>query len=151
MQIPLGLLVFLTEDAVGRSELGHDQAASAKVADEAAENGVSHASHGSKDRGGRNGDVADGEAIRDRLQWLWLAGRTAHAKRDVRVVPELAHISVSYERSFPVLFYFAIQNKAPAGARAEDCSALTRVTSRERQVSPWRTCGGSARRGRRCP
>jgi hypothetical protein len=52
MQIALGLLILLAQHAVGRGELGHDQAASAEVADEAAEDGVGDAGHGSEHGGG---------------------------------------------------------------------------------------------------
>src|SRR5206468_9897993 len=52
VKIALGLLVFLAEDAVGRGELGHDESASAQVADEASKDGVGDARHGSEDCGG---------------------------------------------------------------------------------------------------
>ena len=68
VEIALGLLVLLAEHAVGRGELGHDQAASAQVADEAAEDGVGDAGHGGEDRRGGDGDGADGKAGRDGLQ-----------------------------------------------------------------------------------
>ncbi len=55
MEIALGLLVLLAEYAVGRGELGHDEAASAQVADEAAENRIRDAGHGSEH--GRRGDL----------------------------------------------------------------------------------------------
>ena len=45
MQIALGLLIFLTQHAVRRGELCHDQSAAAKVADKAAEDGVGDAGH----------------------------------------------------------------------------------------------------------
>ena len=54
VEIALGLLIFLAEHAVGRGELGHDQAASAQVADEAAEDGVGDAGHGREDGRGRD-------------------------------------------------------------------------------------------------
>ena len=49
----------VAQHAVGRSELGHDQAASAQVLDEAAEDGVGDAGHGGEDGGGGDADVAD--------------------------------------------------------------------------------------------
>ncbi len=46
-------------DAVGAGELGHDQAAAAEIADEAAEDGIGHAGHGREHGGGREGYRAD--------------------------------------------------------------------------------------------
>jgi len=60
-QIALGLLVTVTDDAVGGGELGHHQPASAEIADEAAENGVGNAGHGREDGGGTDFDVAERE------------------------------------------------------------------------------------------
>jgi len=60
VKIALGLLILHAEDAVGRRELGHDEAASAEVADEAAEDGVGDAGHGGEDGRGGDGDGADG-------------------------------------------------------------------------------------------
>ena len=51
----------VAEHAVGGGELGHDQAASAEILDEAAEDGVGDAGHGGEDGGGRDADVANGE------------------------------------------------------------------------------------------
>src|SRR5579872_568748 len=59
MQIALGFLVFRSQDAVRGSELGHDEAASAQISNEAAKDGVSHARHGSKHRRRRNLDISD--------------------------------------------------------------------------------------------
>ena len=96
MEIALGLLIFLAEDAVGRGELGHDQAASAKVADEAAEDGVGDAGHGGEDGGGGDGDVADLRDSRGRAAVaLPGAHRSVCADRAIRVVPELLHGSYS--------------------------------------------------------
>ena len=54
---PLDPLV--TQHAVSRSELGHDQPASAQALDEAAEDRVSDAGHRRKHCGGTNLHVAD--------------------------------------------------------------------------------------------
>ena len=51
----------IAEDAVGGGELGHDQAASAEIFDEAAEDGVGDSGHRGQDGGGRDADVAYGE------------------------------------------------------------------------------------------
>ena len=59
MQVALGFLVLGAKYAVGRCELGHDQAAAAEIANESAKDRVGHAGHGSKHRGGRNCDGAD--------------------------------------------------------------------------------------------
>ena len=106
----LGLLVLLTEYAIGRCELGHDQATSAQVADEAAEDCVSHPSHGSQDRRWGNGDAADGDAGghgSPRCRWgdkacpfgklragSELVDGGVRSTRAVRVVPELLHVSI---------------------------------------------------------
>src|SRR6266852_3498055 len=49
----------IAQDAVGRGELGHNQAASAEVLDEAAEDGVGNAGHGREHGGGSDADAAD--------------------------------------------------------------------------------------------
>ena len=59
VEIALGFLIFLAEDSVGRGELGHNQAASAEIANEATEDGVSNAGHGGEDRSRGNGHGAD--------------------------------------------------------------------------------------------
>ena len=64
MQVAFGLLIFGAQDAVRRSELGHDESASAKIADEAAEYGVGDASHGGKHRRRGDGKWADLEFVR---------------------------------------------------------------------------------------
>jgi len=51
----------IAKHSVGRGELGHDQAASAEVLDEAAEDGVGDSGHGGEDGGGRDADVAYAE------------------------------------------------------------------------------------------
>ena len=65
VKIVLGLLVFVANNAVGRCELGHHQAAAAQIANETAEDGIRHASHGREHGSGTNFDAADGEAWRD--------------------------------------------------------------------------------------
>ncbi len=59
-EVALGLLVFVADDAVGGGELGHHEAASAEIADEAAEDGVGDAGHGREDGGGTDFDCAEG-------------------------------------------------------------------------------------------
>ena len=61
VEIALSLLIFFAEHTVSRGELSHDQAASAQVANEAAEDGVGDAGHGGEDRRGGDGDGADGK------------------------------------------------------------------------------------------
>ena len=51
VQIALGFLVLSAEDAVGRSELGHDQPAATQVANEAAEDGIGDTGHRCQHRG----------------------------------------------------------------------------------------------------
>ncbi len=79
MKIAFCLLIFLAENAVGRGELGHDEAASAEVADKAAEDRIGNACHGREDGGGGDGDGTDLEAGRDRFQGRGLVGDSPRA------------------------------------------------------------------------
>src|ERR1019366_1442540 len=75
--------------SVGGGELGHDQAASAKVLDEAAEDGVGDPGHGSEDSGGGDRNVSHLQARREKP---WSGGDLAPPRRPcIRVVPELLH------------------------------------------------------------
>src|ERR1035441_4457127 len=118
VEIAFGLLVFFAEHAVSRGELGHDQAASAEVANEAAEDGIGDSGHGGQDRGGGDGDGADREAVRHALQPCWIANtcvrsiRVRWRCRADRACPERAEGSVhptrtfrSVQNFFTVLFY----------------------------------------------
>ena len=58
-EVLLGLLVLVADDAVGRGELGHHQAAAAEVADEAAEDRVGDAGHGRQHGRGTNFDATE--------------------------------------------------------------------------------------------
>src|SRR5208283_3552186 len=94
----------VAQDAVGRSELGHDQPASAQVFDEAAEDGIGDSGHGSQHGGGSDADVADLEACRKDLSRCGDKscgdGRFARPiHRCIRIVPELSHRL--YSTSFP--------------------------------------------------
>src|SRR5579862_491047 len=96
VEIALGLLIFLPQNAVGRREFGHDKAASAKVADEAPEDGVSHPGHRREDRRGSDGNVADGQAGRNQFYGCGAAGAfyrqfAGVAGRATRIVPKLLH------------------------------------------------------------
>src|SRR5262252_7645552 len=55
----------VAEQTVGRGELGHDQAASPELLDEAAKHGVRDAGHGRQDCGGTNFDCPDVESGRE--------------------------------------------------------------------------------------
>ena len=61
-------------DAVRTGELGHDQPASAQIADEAAEHGIRDARHGRQNRGRGNPYRADretgGELLHSRLGYF---------------------------------------------------------------------------------
>ena len=138
--------------AVGGGELGHDEAAAgllvrgtgvdvgigcaggelAGVLDEAAEDGVGDACHGSEDGGGRDGDIADLERGGDAC----LGG---HGVLE-RVVPVLLH-------GWP------LQRKGLRLDGGGPPSFWVIVTSRLQR--PWtrrigRTSCGSGRRGRLC-
>src|SRR6202035_2759277 len=90
MQIALALLIFRPKHPVGRGELGHDQAASAEIANEAPKHGVRDARHRSQDGRGFNRNISDHDLCRHD------SNRTGE---DVR-----AHS----RRIFPVLAHFAI-------------------------------------------
>src|ERR1700675_3449976 len=62
MEIALRFLIFLSEHAVSRGELGHDETAATKISNEATKNRVSDSRHGGEDCGGSNFDAADGKA-----------------------------------------------------------------------------------------
>jgi len=64
VQVALGFLVFRAKHAIGRGELGHDQPASAEVANEASKDGIGNASHGSQNGRGSDLNIADRNAIR---------------------------------------------------------------------------------------
>src|SRR5271157_2579518 len=89
VEIALGLLVFRTEHAIGRGELGHDQAASAEVANEAPKDGVGNARHRSQDRCGSDLDIADRHPIGHGSD---CTGEDARV--DTRIFPELAHLAI---------------------------------------------------------
>src|SRR5208282_3066240 len=82
----------------------HDQAASAEVANEAAEDCVSDASHGSENRGRSDRDGADCKALGYWQQGHCLADKACpelvegsvspKRTRPTRIVPELLHRSI---------------------------------------------------------
>src|SRR6266446_3779303 len=91
----------VAQNAVSRGELGHDQAASTKVLDEAAEDGVSYAGHGGKHGGRSDADIPN---LQDRRKHCGDKqrgdGRLARPTDPcIRVVPELLHSLIL--RSFP--------------------------------------------------
>src|SRR5579872_172555 len=134
MEVALRLLILLAQDAVGRGELGHDEATSAQIADEAPEDSIGDSSHGREDGGGRDRDCADLESRRDRLQPSSFAGWGARATSAVaRVVPVLLHGSILLvskngpsQRSGAIIKPSAIES--PAGpAQCLDLESLTRA------------------------
>ncbi len=98
MQVALRFLVFCPKDAIGRSELGHDQAASPEVANETPKHSVGNARHRGKD--GRWGDLEIANCYPLRY-------RGACTGEDVR-----AHIY----RIFPILAHLAILLPSPSYA-----------------------------------
>src|SRR5580700_3640231 len=96
MEIALSLLVLGAEHAVGRGELGHDQPASAQVADEAPEDCVGDAGHRREYGCGGDLKATDRQACGNWLQRRCRAGECACPTRGVphRVVPGLAHRSI---------------------------------------------------------
>ena len=85
-EVALGLLVFVADDAVGRGELGHHEAASAEIADEAAEDGVGDAGHGREHRGRTDFDFAERHGRGDAG-----AGRSGALGR---IVEKLGHVLI---------------------------------------------------------
>jgi hypothetical protein len=79
----------IAEDAVGGGEFGHDQAASAEILDEAAEDGVGDSGHRGKHGGGSDADVADGEGSGENARGG--LARIAGWSVAWRIVPELLH------------------------------------------------------------
>ena len=105
MQIALGLLVLRAKHAVGRSELGHDQPASAQVANEASEYRVSNARHGSQDGRRSNPHIADQQGCWDTLAFgdsgereLPRVAKGLARAYLARIVPELTHETYSIQR-----------------------------------------------------
>ena len=88
MEISLGLLVFSAQHAIGGRELGHDQAASAEIADEAAEDRIRNARHGREHGCGSNIHGSNLQARRNDGQPFLLRTR-----RD-RIIPKLTHRSI---------------------------------------------------------
>src|ERR1700674_1085957 len=87
----------VAQDAVSRGELGHDQAASAKILDEAAEDGVGDAGHGSKHRGGSDAYVPN---LQNRRKQCGDGRPPARSHCGIRIVPEFVHHLILL--SFPV-------------------------------------------------
>src|SRR5271156_6001086 len=88
VQVSLGLLVLRPKHTVGRGELGHDQAASPEIANEAAKDRVRNARHGSQDCRGSNLKIADHHPIRH------TCGSDDGRPYIRRIVPVLAHPSI---------------------------------------------------------
>src|SRR5271155_979629 len=90
MQVSLGFLVLRTENTVRRCEFGHDQPASAKIANEAPKDGIGDARHGSKYGRRRDLDVADHYLIGHS------GARTGEDARACirRIVPVLLHRAI---------------------------------------------------------
>jgi hypothetical protein len=90
MQVALGFLVFCPKNSVRRSELGHDQSTSAKVADEAPKDRIRNARHRSENRRRSNLDVADHDMVRHG------SARTNDDARAYipRIVPVLPHLAI---------------------------------------------------------
>src|SRR5579862_1053246 len=90
----------VAQNTVGRGELGHDQAASTEILDEATENGVSDSGHRSQNRGWRDANIADGQAI-GKHAGMWGDGALPRLDRTcTRAVPELVHKLILL--SFPI-------------------------------------------------
>src|SRR6266853_941722 len=188
------------EEAVGRGELGHQQATTGNffvlenswrvlpgavghlllqqfrgtvgrghdvmrtthktgIANEAAEDRIRDARHGSENRGRRDANAADLESLRHARAFRGEGGVG-------RIFPEFLHEQNSKHtghegtrsnRAEKHRSYEGLKGKASAAAEAS--KKLWAVISWPLRVSLpqpywhriWRTCGGSARRVRRCP
>jgi hypothetical protein len=78
----------VAQDAVSRGELGHDQTASAKVLDKAAEDGVGDPGHGRKHGGRSDANVPN---LQDRRKQCGDGRLARPSHRYIRGVPELLH------------------------------------------------------------
>src|SRR5437899_12106925 len=96
MQIAFSVFVLGAENAIGRGELSHDQAASAKIANEAAEDGVGYARHRGEDGGGEDGHSAEANGLGD--GHVFSTGGDARAYI-ARIVPEFPHKSILRKRA----------------------------------------------------
>ena len=85
-EIALGFLVAMAGEAVGGGELGHHEAASAEIADEATKDGVGDAGHGREDGGWADLDIAERHRRRNAG-----AGRRGALGR---IVEKLGHVSI---------------------------------------------------------
>ena len=141
MKIAFGLLVLSAEDAIGRGELGHNQATAGEIANEATEDRVGDARHWGKHGGGSNLDGAQAQYGRYRGEFLadgcFGSGR--------RVVPVLAH----------VVILAGPATESPRFARGLRfwflAKRITSLPPRPWRRRFWRTCGGSAPHDQRCP
>src|SRR6185437_6591379 len=93
MQIAFGLLVFFAQHSVGGGEFGHDESASAQIANKAAEDRVSYASHRGEDSSGGDLHIADQQRWCDARLARFCGFRTGEDARAsiAGIVPELAH------------------------------------------------------------
>src|SRR5215469_1884050 len=73
-------------EAVGGGELGHHEAASAEIADEATKDGIGDASHGREDGGWADFDIAERHG-------RWNAGARRRCALG-RIVEKLGHVSI---------------------------------------------------------
>ena len=107
VEIALGLLVLRTEHAIGRGELGHDQAASAEVANESPKDGVGNARHRSQNGRGSDLDIADRQSVGHGGD---CTGEDARVDTH-RIFPELAHLAILLPSpSYAAVAQFASHN-----------------------------------------
>src|SRR5450755_3740375 len=84
----------VAEHAVGGGEFGHDQAASAKMLDEAAKNRVGDARHRSEHRRRGNRHVTDAERAGKGASTALARNFDRRSVRTARILPELLHSSI---------------------------------------------------------
>src|ERR1039457_6057599 len=77
--------------AVGRGELSHDEAATAEILDEAAEDGVGDAGHGREHGGGGDREVANLQGRGKHARWCGDGRLARPSRRCMRVIRELLH------------------------------------------------------------
>ena len=106
VEIALGLLILRTEHAIGRSEFGHDQAASAEVANESPKDGIGNARHRSQNGRRSDLDIADRQPVGHSGD-----GTGEDAGVDTRIFPELTHLAILLPSpSYAAVAQFASHN-----------------------------------------
>ncbi len=127
VQVALGFLVFCPKNSVRRSELGHNQPASAQVANEAPKHGISNTRHRSQNGRGSNLNAADLYPVRYRN-----TGRDDDARAEIhRILPVLAHLAIlPPSPSYAAVSQFASHNLMDETPRTSSAEPPTLDTAK---------------------